>query len=362
DSWVIITGLSQCDLIFQQKGKTIMSNSNLHTLSSPKSAMDTIQGLEIHPKDGNGERDRTRYLQQIPSTIQVSLKVQKYDVSETSPTRSNCSMDQDTGAHSQIQNVPNHNQRIMEIGQGQDHQSDIRNVSHSSHQRAEGTLDHSPTRERSMLLPSRSEWDNYSKNRNLGVRELRGNKFMDSSISMEAGSSDQISHNISADSKSEDTVQELQDLLEKLKNDPRGFHETRDERLLHPEDREYFCDIFGITGVHPVFVDHSGMVVWMFDDRGIMFQWDDMAQNIEYLGIDLRQGLTNYIYHPEKICAIMEDTGELIPVEEFKRRVYEKYRMAKPAGVIWEESQKKSAKKPAKKFAKKERRKSKKNK
>ncbi|CAG8526602.1 4920_t:CDS:2 [Paraglomus occultum] len=140
------------------------------------------------------------------------------------------------------------------------------------------------------------------------------------------------------DSKSEDTMQELQDLLEKLKNDPRGFHKTRDERLLHPEDREYFYD------------------------RGIMFQWDDMAQNIEYLGIDLRQGLTNYIYHPEKICAIMEDTGELIPVEEFNRRVYETYHMAKPAGVIREESQEKSAKKPAKKFAKKGRRKSKKNK
>ena len=73
-----------------------MSNSNLHALSSPKSAMDTIQGnscfvtkkrnslilttlsltldLELYPKDGGEEQDRTRDLRQIPSTICVSLK------------------------------------------------------------------------------------------------------------------------------------------------------------------------------------------------------------------------------------------------------------------------------------------------
>src|SRR6185369_4672718 len=73
-----------------------------------------------------------------------------------------------------------------------------------------------------------------------------------------------------------------------------------------------------------------------------------MEQGMEYLGIKLRERHTNYLYRAEKICAIMEDTGELIPVKEVRR-----YYMAKPEGVVLEEFQKKSAKKPAKKSTKK---------
>jgi len=41
------------------------------------------------------------------------------------------------------------------------------------------------------------------------------------------------------------------------------------------------------------------------------------------LGINKMEGLANYLYHPEKVCAIMEDTGELVPRVELKRRVKE---------------------------------------
>ncbi|CAI2201808.1 14201_t:CDS:1, partial [Funneliformis geosporum] len=78
--------------------------------------------------------------------------------------------------------------------------------------------------------------------------------------------------------------------------------------------REYFCETFGITGVRPVFIDDSGMVIWMLDDRDIMFQWNDMEQSMNFLGINLKEGLTNCLYHPEKICSISESTGSLIPV------------------------------------------------
>ncbi|CAG8434920.1 8597_t:CDS:2 [Scutellospora calospora] len=35
----------------------------------------------------------------------------------------------------------------------------------------------------------------------------------------------------------------------------------QDEVLFRPEDREYSSETFGITGVRPVFVDHSGLVI-----------------------------------------------------------------------------------------------------
>ena len=55
-----------------------------------------------------------------------------------------------------------------------------------------------------------------------------------------------------------------------MNDDPRGLHENTDEGLLDPEDREYFCEMFSITGVHSVFVDYSGMIVLMLDDSGII--------------------------------------------------------------------------------------------
>jgi hypothetical protein len=35
-------------------------------------------------------------------------------------------------------------------------------------------------------------------------------------------------------------------------------------------------------------------------------------------------GLTNHFIYPENLCEVMQDTGERIPVEEFKREMKEK--------------------------------------
>jgi hypothetical protein len=45
-----------------------------------------------------------------------------------------------------------------------------------------------------------------------------------------------------------------------------------------------------------------------------------MSHNLDYLGKDLKEGLTNYIFFPERICAVMDYTCELIPVRELRRR------------------------------------------
>ena len=41
-------------------------------------------------------------------------------------------------------------------------------------------------------------------------------------------------------------------------------------------------------------------------------------------GINKLEGLANYLYHPDKICAVMKDTGELVPEVELTCRVTEK--------------------------------------
>jgi hypothetical protein len=51
---------------------------------------------------------------------------------------------------------------------------------------------------------------------------------------------------------------------------------------------------------------------------------DEMTYGMHFLGINKMEGLANYLYHPEKICAIMEDTGELVPEVELERHVRER--------------------------------------
>ena len=70
-------------------------------------------------------------------------------------------------------------------------------------------------------------------------------------------------------------------------------------------------------------VDHSRTVLVFLDDRCIMFEWCEMDRNMYILGINKLEGLANYLYHPDKICVVMED-GELVPEVELTRRIDER--------------------------------------
>ena len=120
-------------------------------------------------------------------------------------------------------------------------------------------------------------------------------------------------------------LQSYSELVDRLKNDRefREFHEPTDKGLIDQENREYFNKTYGITSIHPLLVDHSRTVLLFLDDRGIMFRWDEMI-GMYIFGINKLEGLANYLYHPDKICAVMKDTGELVPEVELTRRVMEK--------------------------------------
>ncbi|CAG8434923.1 8598_t:CDS:2 [Scutellospora calospora] len=98
------------------------------------------------------------------------------------------------------------------------------------------------------LFP-RDQKNNFNVKR-MRFRKLLGDQSMDLLIVEEARTTDQIPNNIN-------------------------------EALFHPEYREYFSETFGITGVRPVFIDHSGMVILTLDDHGIMFKWNEMDKYME---------------------------------------------------------------------------------
>ena len=52
--------------------------------------------------------------------------------------------------------------------------------------------------------------------------------------------------------------------------------------------------------------------------------WSEIEYGMRILGINKLEGLANYLYHPDKICVVMKDTGEVVPEVELERRVMEK--------------------------------------
>ncbi|PKC15802.1 hypothetical protein RhiirA5_407796 [Rhizophagus irregularis] len=178
-------------------------------------------------------------------------------------------------------------------------------------------------------MDTRRVWKCDSENRALGVRELLGDECLDLFMPVETRSPNQVSNNISIQKRNKGTMQKLQsysELVDALKNDREfhEFHKSTDEWLIDQENKEYFKKTYGITNIHPLFVDQYGMTVLFLDDRDILFAWCEMTKDMDILGINKMEGLANYLYHPEKVCAIMEDTGELVPRVELKRRVKEK--------------------------------------
>jgi hypothetical protein len=158
----------------------------------------------------------------------------------------------------------------------------------------------------------------------LGVQELLRNECLDLFIP-----ENQITNNINTKKNNNKTMQKLQsysELVDKLKNDCKfcEFCRPTDEWLIDQENSKYFNKTYGITCIHPLLVNHSGMVVLFLDNRGIMFKWSEMEYDMDILGINKVEGLANYLYHPEKICAVMKDTGELVPEVELTRCVKEK--------------------------------------
>ncbi|RIA92949.1 hypothetical protein C1645_820021 [Glomus cerebriforme] len=205
----------------------------------------------------------------------------------------------------------------------------LRNISHSSEKEIQRSLDYD---QQFVSFPTKSRWNNMSESREVELQELCENEPLDSLNQVEARYSDQNMHNQYVNEKKDSTLSELHNLpgyiCEQLnKNNHFGFHQITNKDSLDFVDAEYIeylNEKFGITDIQPVFIDHSGFVIWLLDKDGNMYEWDEMQQILRYMGKDLIDGLTNNFIYPENICEVIEDTGEWIPVKEFKCQMEEK--------------------------------------
>ncbi|RGB34635.1 hypothetical protein C1646_760350 [Rhizophagus diaphanus] len=198
--------------------------------------------------------------------------------------------------------------------------------------RGQNSLGYDPKEQRFISFPSKLRWNVMSKSGDVGLWQLCRDESMDPLNQIETRYSDQYTINQCENKTNQATLPELHKLPDYIceqldKNNRFGFHQVTNKDSLGSIDAgytEYLNEIFGITGVQPVLIDHSGYVLWLLDKVGNMYQWNEMQRSLRYMGKDLIDGLTNHFIYSEKLCEVMEDTGELIPVEEFKRKMEEK--------------------------------------
>ncbi|RIA95264.1 hypothetical protein C1645_734230 [Glomus cerebriforme] len=347
-------------------------NLDLYVLSSTKEEMDARKDLDVYRRNGAEEQNCKESLQSISSAIQEQSNFQQPQCSTTNGCKSEwnhdyhnypmgCSMlplhnqlslpkgrpqDKKNEIHisepgeipfsasqpnllmdnynRQLQKFFNNNQCLLEIELRKNYRRCIWCVSFSLHRAKKEDFCCNQSNERLIPFFSEPEWKCDPILRNVNIQELRGDECLDHFMSVQTRSPNQVSNSIYSERRNSVAMQELSslpELFESIKNDHeyREFHKDKDKWLI---DQEYFSDTYGITKICPLLIDRYGGSFMFLDSRDILFEWSEMTQSMYILGINIIEGLANFLYHPEKRC-IIEVDGKLILYEELKRQAIE---------------------------------------
>ncbi|PKY52368.1 hypothetical protein RhiirA4_425224 [Rhizophagus irregularis] len=206
--------------------------------------------------------------------------------------------------------------RVLETKLLQDHQSIIWSINHGSQGSGQKSDDQESMEKRSISFLPRFTYGEEAGN--MGHWELRGSEPVDAPNSGEARYPIESPLNLCEIEKSSTSLSKMPALLSLLENDRFGFHIITSKKdlsdlsdLLYEDNIEYFAKTFGIIDPRAVCIDHSGLAIWILDNHGHMFCWDEMGHNMDYMGSSLIEGLTNNFFNPDKIYRVTEDTCEL---------------------------------------------------
>ncbi|EXX68961.1 uncharacterized protein OCT59_024635 [Rhizophagus irregularis] len=206
--------------------------------------------------------------------------------------------------------------RVLETKLLQDHQSIVWSINHGSQGSGQKRDDQESMEKQSISFLPRFMYGEEAGN--MGHWELRGSEPVDAPNSGEARYPIESPLNLCEIEKSSTSLSKLPALLSLLKNDRFGFHIITSKKdlsdlsdLLYEDNIKYFAKTFGIIDPRAVCIDHSGLSIWILDNHGHMFCWDEMGHNMDYMGSSLIEGLTNNFFNPDKIYRVTEDTCEL---------------------------------------------------
>ena len=125
----------------------------------------------------------------------------------------------------------------------------------------------------STYSPLKSEPGSDAKGRALGSWQLFRDDHLDTSKSSETKKTNSVSYNKSSGKRNKVSLPKLQDvpcqLFDQLKDELRNFTK-KDMWLLNADHRETFAEHFGIHNIFPLYLDHSGFVMWFLDENNCL--------------------------------------------------------------------------------------------
>jgi len=228
---------------------------------------------------------------------------------------------------------PGNNERFLENHSQKNNRGVVRSIDRGKTP-TQKTYGHISTNMRSdqfssTYSPSKSEPGSDAKGRALGSWQLFRDEHVDTSKSSEAQNTSSDSYDRSRRRTNKVPLPKLQDVpcqfFDQLKDELHDFTE-KDMWRLNVDLRETFAKLFGIHTIFPLYLDSSEFVMWFLDENGCLFMWNKMECSMIYMGSNLEEGITNYLIHPDRMCYIIEDTLERVPVNESERQLNEEFK------------------------------------
>lgn len=187
-------------------------------------------------------------------------------------------------ASQQLPNTSNINKFILNDKSQKSNSSILKRISHSPEKGEQRLLGCDSTGQQFEHIPERSKQSDNAKTRRMGLWELCRDEPLDLPNQVETQYSDKNTHNRCANEKKEVTLSKLQELPDYLreqinKNNHLKFHQITEKDSLDFVDLEYFSYLnekFGIKGAQPIFIDHSGYVIWILDENDYMYKWNEI--------------------------------------------------------------------------------------
>ncbi|CAI2175579.1 9625_t:CDS:2 [Funneliformis geosporum] len=127
----------------------------------------------------------------------------------------------------------------------------------------------------------------------LEIRQLYRDLPIDTSINVETRYANQTSLNLNTNRGSDTTLRQLP-------------HEISSDKVLYDREITDFLEVM-------VFLIKSTLSQ---DTAGAIYIWSRMESSMEYVGLDLREALINYLFHQDNICYIIEETHEIISSQQ----------------------------------------------
>ncbi|CAB4436691.1 unnamed protein product [Rhizophagus irregularis] len=184
----------------------------------------------------------------------------------------------------------------------------------------------------SSSLSSECEWEFEKESGALAVRELCQDVHIVPSSITETQATNQNTCNNDNNTRNATNLHELphdhelqQDLtsLLKLLNNKYPYRIETNKNVLNNVEIRLFAGMYGITDFHLILVTCDSSVFWLEDPDGIIYFWSRIDDSMIRGGNNLRDALTNYLFHQENLYYVDEITHELVPINAYDKEAEE---------------------------------------